>query len=150
MKVVVQRVKEASVTNNSINNHIGKGYCLLVGIGQDSTEQDADVIAKKIANARLFEDDNDKLNFNIQQINGEILSVSQFTLYADVKKGNRPGFSNSKNPDEAMKIYEYFNESLRSYGLIVKTGEFGTHMNVDINNDGPVTIIYESQDGKIQ
>ncbi|HHC9656248.1 TPA: D-aminoacyl-tRNA deacylase [Staphylococcus aureus] len=150
MKVVVQRVKEASVTNDTLNNQIKKGYCLLVGIGQDSTEQDADVIAKKIANARLFEDDNDKLNFNIQQMNGEILSVSQFTLYADVKKGNRPGFSNSKNPDQAVKIYEYFNDALRAYGLTVKTGEFGTHMNVNINNDGPVTIIYESQDGKIQ
>ena len=140
MKVVVQRVKEASVTNDTLNNQIKKGYCLLVGIGQDSTEQDADVIAKKIANARLFEDDNNKLNFNIQQ----------FTLYADVKKGNRPGFSNSKNPDQAVKIYEYFNDALRAYGLTVKTGEFGTHMNVNINNDGPVTIIYESQDGKIQ
>lgn len=86
MKVVVQRVKEASVTNDTLNNQIKKGCCLLVGIGQNSTEQDADVIAKKIANARLFEDDNNKLNFNIQQMNGEILSVSQFTLYADVKK----------------------------------------------------------------
>ncbi len=86
MKVVVQRVKEASVTNDTLNNQIKKGYCLLVGIGQTLTEQDADVIAKKIANARLFEDDNNKLNFNIQQMNGEILSVSQFTLYADVKK----------------------------------------------------------------
>lgn len=143
MKVVVQRVKEASVTNDTLNNQIKKGYCLLVGIGQNSTEQDADVIAKK-------EDDNNKLNFNIQQMNGEILSVSQFTLYADVKKGNRPGFSNSKNPDQAVKIYEYFNDALRAYGLTVKTGEFGTHMNVSINNDGPVTIIYESQDGKIQ
>ncbi|HCZ4119475.1 TPA: D-aminoacyl-tRNA deacylase [Staphylococcus aureus] len=150
MKVVVQRVKEASVTNDTLNNQIKKGYCLLVGIGQNSTEQDADVIAKKIANARLFEDDNNKLNFNIQQMNGEILSVSQFTLYADVKKGNRPDFSNSKNPDQAVKIYEYFNDALRAYGLTVKTGEFGTHMNVSINNDGPVTIIYESQDGKIQ
>ncbi len=109
MKVVVQRVKEASVTNDTLNNQIKKGYCLLVGIGQDSTEQDA-----------------------------------------DVKKGNRPGFSNSKNPDQAVKIYEYFNDALRAYGLTVKTGEFGTHMNVNINNDGPVTIIYESQDGKIQ
>ncbi|HGZ7960861.1 TPA: D-aminoacyl-tRNA deacylase [Staphylococcus aureus] len=105
MKVVVQRVKEASVTNDTLNNQIKKGYCLLVGIGQNSTEQDADVIAKKIANARLF---------------------------------------------EAVKIYEYFNDALRAYGLTVKTGEFGTHMNVSINNDGPVTIIYESQDGKIQ
>lgn len=150
MKVVVQRVKSASVTNDTINNHINKGYCLLVGVGQDSTKQDAEVLAKKIANARLFEDTDDKLNFNIQQIEGEILSVSQFTLYADVKKGNRPGFSNSKNPKEANELYEYFNDCLQAYGIEVKTGEFGTHMNLEINNDGPVTIIYESQDGKIQ
>lgn len=150
MKVVVQRVKEASVTNDTLNNQIKKGYCLLVGIGQNSTEQDADVIAKKIANARLFEDDNNKLNFNIQQMNGEILSVSQFTLYADVKKVTVQVSQILKILIEAVKIYEYFNDALRAYGLTVKTGEFGTHMNVSINNDGPVTIIYESQDGKIQ
>ena len=147
MKIIVQRVKHARVTNNAIDNEIEKGYCLLVGVGKDSTEEDAKVIAKKIANARLFE--NDKLNLNIQQVEGEILSVSQFTLYADVKKGNRPGFSNSKSPDEAKQLYEKLNEELESYGLTVKTGEFGTHMNVEINNDGPVTIIYEAQDGKI-
>lgn len=150
MKIVVQRVKEATVTNEkALNNHIGKGYCLLVGVGQSSTEADVDVLAKKIAQARLFEDENDKLNYNIQQIEGEILSISQFTLYADVKKGNRPGFSKSMSPQEANELYEKFNEALRSYGITVKTGEFGTHMNVNIQNDGPVTIIYESQDGKV-
>ena len=149
MRVVVQRVSEASVSNDNIHNSIKKGYCLLVGVGKSSTEADVQAVAKKIANARLFEDENDKLNFNIQQIKGEILSISQFTLYADVKKGNRPGFSNSKSPDEANELYESFNEALRSYGLNVKTGEFGTHMNVEIYNDGPVTIIYESQDGKV-
>ncbi|MCT1926916.1 D-aminoacyl-tRNA deacylase [Staphylococcus pasteuri] len=149
MRVVVQRVSEASVSNDNIHNSIKKGYCLLVGVGKSSTEVDVQAVAKKIANARLFEDENDKLNFNIQQIEGEILCISQFTLYADVKKGNRPGFSNSKSPDEANELYESFNEALRSYGLNVKTGEFGTHMNVEIHNDGPVTIIYESQDGKV-
>ncbi len=149
MRVVVQRVSEASVSNDNIHNSIKKGYCLLVGVGKSSTEADVQAVAKKIANARLFEDENDKLNFNIQQIEGEILSISQFTLYADVKKGNRPGFSNSKSPDEANELYESFNEALRSYGLNVRTGEFGTHMNVEIHNDGPVTIIYESRDGKV-
>ncbi|WP_176719376.1 D-aminoacyl-tRNA deacylase, partial [Staphylococcus aureus] len=96
----------------------------------------------KIANARLFEDDNNKLNFNIQQMNGEILSVSQFTLYADVKKGTRPGFSNSKNPDQAVKIYEYFNDAFRAYGLTEESGEYGSHRTVSIIN--------ERQDGKIQ
>ena len=149
MKIIVQRVKNARVTNDTIDNQINKGYCLLVGVGQSCTEEDVKVIARKIAHARLFEDENDKLNLNIQQVDGQILSVSQFTLYADVKKGNRPGFSNSKSPEEAKQLYERFNEELESYGLTVKTGEFGTHMNVEINNDGPVTIIYESQDGKI-
>lgn len=149
MKIIVQRVKHARVINDSIDNEIERGFCLLVGVGKDSTEEDIKIVAKKIANARLFEDENDKLNLNIQQVNGQILSVSQFTLYADVKKGNRPGFSNSKSPEEAKQLYERFNEELESYGLTVKTGEFGTHMNVEINNYGPVTIIYESQDGKI-
>ncbi|MDM7881858.1 D-aminoacyl-tRNA deacylase [Staphylococcus borealis] len=149
MRVVVQRVKRAAVTNDSIHNEIGKGYCLLVGIGKETTEADIEAIAKKIINARLFEDDNGKLNLNIQQVDGQILSISQFTLYADVRKGNRPGFSNSKNPKEANELYEKFNTALRSYDVEVQTGEFGTDMEVEIINDGPVTIIYESQDGKI-
>ena len=88
MRIVLQRVKKASVTNEEINNQIEQGYCLLVGVGQHSTQQDADALAKKIANARLFEDENGKLNLNISQVDGEILSISQFTLYADVRKGN--------------------------------------------------------------
>lgn len=149
MRVVVQRVKQASVTNETLNNQIGKGLCLLVGVGKDSTEADVQAVAKKIANARIFEDEEGKMNLNVQQIRGEILSISQFTLYADVKKGNRPGFSNSKSPDEANRLYEALNDTLRTYDLEVKTGEFGTDMLVDIANDGPVTIIYESQDGKV-
>ncbi|MDK7927308.1 MAG: D-aminoacyl-tRNA deacylase [Staphylococcus simulans] len=149
MRVVVQRVKQASVTNETLNNQIGKGLCLLVGVGKDSTEADVQAVAKKIANARIFEDEEGKMNLNVQQIGGEILSISQFTLYADVKKGNRPGFSNSKSPDEANRLYEALNDALRTYDLEVKTGEFGTDMLVDIANDGPVTIIYESQDGKV-
>ena len=101
MTVMVQRVKHARVINDSIDNEIERGFCLLVVVGKDSTEEDIKIVAKKIANARLFEDENDKLNLNIQQVDGQILSVSQFTLYADVKKGNRPGFSNSKSHEEA-------------------------------------------------
>ncbi|MCU5746044.1 D-aminoacyl-tRNA deacylase [Staphylococcus sp. SQ8-PEA] len=149
MKVVVQRVKEARVTNHTIDNHINRGYCLLVGVGKDSTERDVEAIAKKIVNARLFEDENSKLNLNIQQVAGQILSVSQFTLYADVKKGNRPGFSNSMPPDRAEALYNQFNDTLETYGIDVLTGEFGSDMTVDITNDGPVTLIYESQDGKM-
>ncbi|SQJ12089.1 D-tyrosyl-tRNA(Tyr) deacylase [Staphylococcus auricularis] len=118
-------------------------------MGQHSTQQDADALAKKIANARLFEDENGKLNLNISQVDGEILSISQFTLYADVRKGNRPGFTNAMDPEAANQLYEYFNDALRSYDLNVLPGQFGTDMLVDIENDGPVTIIYESQDGKV-
>lgn len=149
MKIVVQRVKRASVTNSSIHNEIDKGYCLLVGVGRESTEADVEAVAKKIVNARLFEDEAGKLNLNIQQVEGEILSISQFTLYADVKKGNRPGFTNSKNPEEAEILYDKFNEKLSDHNIEVKTGQFGTDMEVEIINDGPVTIIYESQDGKV-
>ncbi|WP_436854046.1 D-aminoacyl-tRNA deacylase [Staphylococcus caeli] len=149
MRIVVQRVKQASVTNEAIAHHINKGYCLLVGVGKTSTEADVVALAKKIVNARLFEDDDGKLNLNIQQVEGQILSISQFTLYADVRKGNRPGFTQSMAPDQANELYELFNDALRSYGIEVQTGEFGTDMLVDIANDGPVTIIYESQDGKI-
>ena len=149
MRIVVQRVKEASVSNDSIENKTNKGYCLLVGVGKTSTEADIATLAKKILNARLFEDEDGKLNLNLQQIGGEILSISQFTLYADVRKGNRPGFTQSMPPERANELYEKLNETLRSYGINVLTGEFGTDMLVNIANDGPVTIIYESQDGKI-
>ncbi|MBM2658437.1 D-aminoacyl-tRNA deacylase [Staphylococcus pseudoxylosus] len=149
MRIVVQRVKEASVSNDSIENKINKGYCLLVGVGKTSTEADIATLAKKILNARLFEDEDGKLNLNLQQIGGEILSISQFTLYADVRKGNRPGFTQSMPPERANELYEKLNATLHSYGINVLTGEFGTDMLVNIANDGPVTIIYESQDGKI-
>lgn len=149
MKIVVQRVKEASVSNENIENKIKKGYCLFVGVSKTSTEADILTLAKKIVNARLFEDNDGKLNLNIQQVEGEILSISQFTLYADVRKGNRPGFSYSMPPEQANEYYEMFNDALRSYGINVLTGEFGTDMLVNIANDGPVTVIYESQDGKI-
>lgn len=149
MKIVVQRVSEASVKNSQIHNEIGRGYCLLVGVGESSTQADADALAKKIAQARLFEDESGKMNLNVQQINGAILSISQFTLYADVKKGNRPGFSKAKHPTEAEALYDYFNACLKAHVTTVKTGAFGTDMKVNIHNDGPVTLIYEAKDGKV-
>lgn len=149
MKIVVQRVKSAGVRNENIHHNIGKGYCLLVGVGEHTTKSDAEVLARKIVNARLFEDEAGKLNLNVQQVYGEILSISQFTLLADVKKGNRPSFTKAKAPEEANEIYEAFNQYLESFGIKVVTGEFGTDMTVDIQNDGPVTIIYESENGKI-
>lgn len=150
MKVVLQKVSQAKVTSENIQNEINQGYLLLVGVGESSTYSDAEVLAKKIAKTRIFEDENGKMNLDIHQVNGEILSISQFTIYASVKKGNRPGFSNAKRPDEALKIYAYFNEQLESYNINVKTGEFGAHMDVSLTNDGPITIIFESKEGNIQ
>ncbi len=144
MKVVLQKVKKASVSvDNKIVGEIDKGYCLLVGVHKDSTNKDAKYLAKKIAEARLFEDEEDKLNLGIKDVGGSILSVSQFTLYADTKKGKRPSFTSAARPEFANSLYEEFNEYLRGEGIKVETGIFQTMMEVNIVNDGPVTIIYE-------
>ena len=144
MKVVLQKVKKASVSvEGKIVGEIDKGYCLLVGVHKESTEVDAKYLAKKIVEARLFEDENEKLNLGLKDVNGSILSVSQFTLYADTKKGKRPSFTNAASAEEANELYNKFNEYLREEGIKVETGIFQTMMEVNIINDGPVTIIYE-------
>ena len=144
MKIVLQKVKKASVSvDNKIVGIIDKGYCLLVGVHKESTEEDAKYLAKKIVEARLFEDENEKLNLGLKDVNGSILSVSQFTLYADTKKGKRPSFTNAASAEEANELYNKFNEYLREEGIKVETGIFQTMMEVNIINDGPVTIIYE-------
>ena len=144
MKVILQRVKKASVNvDGKIVGEIDKGYCLLVGVHKESTEADAKYLAKKIVEARLFEDENEKLNLGLKDVNGSILSVSQFTLYADTKKGKRPSFTNAASAEEANELYNKFNEYLRVEGIKVETGIFQTMMEVNIINDGPVTIIYE-------
>lgn len=144
MKVVLQKVKKASVSvDNKIVGEIDKGYCLLVGVHKDSTSKDAKYLAKKIAEARLFEDENGKLNLGLKDVGGSILSVSQFTLYADTKKGKRPSFTSAARSEDANRLYEEFNEHLREEGIKVETGIFQTMMKVNIVNDGPVTIIYE-------
>ena len=144
MKIVLQKVKKASVSvDNKIVGNIDKGYCLLVGVHKESTEEDARYLAKKIAQARLFEDENDKLNLSLKDVGGSILSVSQFTLYADTKKGNRPSFTSAAGAEKANELYEKFNEYLREEGVKVETGIFQTMMEVNIVNDGPVTIVYE-------
>ena len=144
MKIVLQKVKKASVSvNNKIVGNIDKGYCLLVGVHKESTEEDARYLAKKIAQARLFEDENDKINLSLKDVGGSILSVSQFTLYADTKKGNRPSFTSAAGAEKANELYEKFNEYLREEGVKVETGIFQTMMEVNIVNDGPVTIVYE-------
>ena len=144
MKVILQKVKKASVSvDEKVVGEIDKGYCLLVGVHKESTEADAKYLAKKIVEARLFEDENEKLNLGLKDVNGSILSVSQFTLYADTKKGKRPSFTNAASAEEANELYNKFNEYLREEGIKVETGIFQTMMEVNIINDGPVTIIYE-------
>ena len=144
MKIVLQKVKKASVSvDNKIVGSIDKGYCLLVGVHKESTEEDAKYLAKKISQARLFEDENDKINLSLKDVGGSILSVSQFTLYADTKKGNRPSFTSAAGSEKANELYEKFNEYLREEGVKVETGIFQTMMQVNIVNDGPVTIVYE-------
>ena len=144
MKVILQKVKKASVSvDGKIVGEVDKGYCLLVGVHKESTEADAKYLAKKIVEARLFEDENEKLNLGLKDVNGSILSVSQFTLYADTKKGKRPSFTHAASAEEANELYNKFNEYLREEGIKVETGIFQTMMEVNIINDGPVTIIYE-------
>ena len=144
MKIILQKVKKASVSvDNKVVGSIDKGYCLLVGVHKESIEGDAKYLAKKIAQARLFEDENDKLNLSLKDVGGSILSVSQFTLYADTKKGNRPSFTNAAGAEKANELYEKFNKFLREEGVTVETGIFQTMMEVNIVNDGPVTIVYE-------
>ena len=144
MKIILQKVKKASVSvDNKVVGSIDKGYCLLVGVHKESTEEDAKYLAKKVAQARLFEDENNKINLSLKDVGGSILSVSQFTLYADTKKGNRPSFTSAAGAEKANELYEKFNEFLREEGVTVETGIFQTMMEVNIVNDGPITIVYE-------
>ena len=145
MKVVVQRAKSAQVVvEQKIVGQIEKGLMLLVGITHDDTHEDVLYCAKKIANMRIFEDQDGKLNLSIKEIGGEVLSVSQFTLYAQTKKGNRPSFVEAAGKETAQPLYEAFNEALREEGLKVETGIFGAMMDVTFTNEGPITIIVES------
>ena len=147
MKVVLQRSREASVTvDGQVTGAIDKGYVLLVGITAEDTEEDIAYAARKIAEMRLFEDAEGKMNLSIDDVGGSILSVSQFTLYADTKKGKRPSFTQAARPEIAKPLWEQFNEALRSHGLQVETGIFGAMMDVALVNDGPVTIIVESKE----
>ena len=144
MKVVLQRVQRASVTIAQKRvAQIKNGALLLVGFGQNDDEQTVDYLARKISKSRIFSDQNGKINLAINDVQGQILSVSQFTLYADTAKGNRPSFVDALNPQQAQKLYELFNEKLRASGCDVQTGVFGADMQVELVNDGPLTIIYE-------
>jgi D-tyrosyl-tRNA(Tyr) deacylase len=146
MRVVVQRTKEASVTvNNEIVGQIPFGFMLLVGVTHEDTEADAVYLAEKIVNLRVFEDETEKMNHSLLDVKGQVLSVSQFTLYGDCRKGRRPNFMEAAKPDHAKHIYDVFNEELRKRGVHVETGEFGAMMEVRLLNDGPVTLIVESK-----
>lgn len=146
MRVILQRSKQASVTVDGERvGAIDSGFVLLVGITHGDTEQDAAYVAKKIAGLRLFEDGAGKMNLSIEEAGGSILSISQFTLYGDVRKGRRPSFTEAARPEAAEPLWLKFNEELRACGLIVETGVFGAMMDVELINDGPVTMIVESK-----
>ena len=145
MKVVIQRSKESSVSiNGEFYNKINKGFVILVGFIDGDTEEDIDYIIKKIIGLRIFDDENGVMNKNIIDVQGEILSISQFTLYADTKKGNRPSYSKAMTGSLATEMYDLFNRKLNEF-VSVKTGIFGSDMLVSIKNDGPVTIIIDSK-----
>ena len=144
MRVVVQRVLSASCTiDGKLYSKIEKGYLLLVGFTHSDSIKEVKYLAKKIANLRVFEDENGKMNLSLKTVDGKILSISQFTLYADTKDGNRPAFINAMKPKEASELYDMFNEELRGYDIEVLTGVFGADMKINLVNDGPVTIIYD-------
>ncbi len=146
MKVVLQRSKTASVTvDGTVTGAIDSGYVLLVGITHEDTQEDVAYLAKKVANLRLWEDADGKMNHSILEQGGAILSVSQFTLYGEAKKGNRPSFTSAARPEVAEPLWEAFNQALREHGLHVETGIFGAMMDVALINDGPVTILLESK-----
>lgn len=147
MRVVLQRVSQASVTiDQTIVGKINQGFLLLVGICDDDTEADLDYLVKKISQLRVFEDPDGKMNLALAQVDGAILSVSQFTLFASTKKGNRPSFTAAGKPDYAKRLYEQFNQKLAVTGIRVATGEFGADMQVALVNDGPVTILFDTKE----
>nr|WP_251130410.1 D-aminoacyl-tRNA deacylase [Exiguobacterium sp. s16] len=141
---MLQRVKQASVTVDAETvGQIEAGYLLLVGVTHEDTETEVNWLADKVAGLRVFEDADEKMNLSIQDVNGKVLSVSQFTLYGDTQKGRRPAFTQAAKPDIAERLYEKFNDRLRTHGLVVETGQFGAMMDVALVNDGPVTLMLE-------
>ncbi|WP_227940170.1 D-aminoacyl-tRNA deacylase [Alkalihalobacillus deserti] len=146
MRVVLQRSKRSSVTvDNEIVGQIEFGLTLLVGVTHEDTLEDVNYVAEKIVNLRIFEDENGKMNHSLVDVKGEILSISQFTLYGDSKKGRRPNFMAAAKPELAEDLYNQFNGALRSKDIKVQTGVFGAMMDVSISNDGPVTLIIDSK-----
>ena len=146
MKLVIQRVKHASVTvEGNVTGKIGKGFLVFIGIADSDTKEIADQYVKKLLNLRIFEDENGKTNLSLKDVNGELLLISQFTLYADCRKGNRPSFINAGAPDMATALYEYMIEACRKEIPVVQTGIFGADMQVELLNDGPFTVVLDDR-----
>lgn len=144
MKVVIQRVKCAQVeVDKKIVGKINEGFLILLGIAPDDTKEKVDNMVNKITKLRIFEDENEKMNLSIKDVNGSLLIVSQFTLYADTSSGNRPSFTNAAKPEFADKLYQSFKQKCKKCGLEVQSGIFGANMKVELVNDGPVTILME-------
>lgn len=147
MRFVIQRVNQASVTvNQEVIGAIQKGYLIFIGISQTDTMEIADKMLKKALNLRIFSDENGKINRSLADVSGELLFVSQFTLYADCRKGNRPSFFDAGKPEEAEKLYEYLIAKAKESGYTVASGEFGADMKVSLENDGPFTIVLDSEE----
>jgi D-tyrosyl-tRNA(Tyr) deacylase len=148
MRAVVQRVSRASVTvDGQIVGRIDRGLLVLLGVAHPDNEAAADYLAEKIAGLRIFEDDAGKMNLSVAEVGGSILAISQFTLYGDVRRGKRPSFDDAARPEQARKLYEYFVERIRALGLRCETGRFQEMMQVELVNDGPVTILLDSDKG---
>lgn len=146
MRAVIQRVTKASVrVDEEITGEIRKGFVVLLGVEDADTEEDVEYLARKIANMRIFEDDKGKMNRSLKDVDGAVLSISQFTLHADTKKGNRPSFTDAAGPKKAEKLYNQFNDKLKKLEIPVETGRFGAHMEVSLVNDGPVTISMDTK-----
>lgn len=147
MRAVVTRVRNASVTiDGRVNGEIGQGFLVLLGVGPQDTEAQAEKMADKVCGLRVFEDEAGKMNRNLEAVGGELLVVSQFTLYADCRKGNRPSFIKAGPPDMADRLYQYVLEKCRGYAGKVESGSFGAHMEVKLVNDGPFTVVLDSDE----
>lgn len=151
MKLVIQRVKQAQVeVDQKIVGKIKEGFLVLLGIEERDTKEDVNILVKKVTQLRIFEDENEKMNLSLKDVQGELLIISQFTLYANCKNGNRPSFTEAAKPDVAIPLYEYFIQQCKEQVSNVQTGIFGAHMEVSLLNNGPVTILMESKNGKLQ
>ena len=147
MKFVIQRVRHGSVTvDDSVIGKIGKGFLVLIGVCEEDNREIADKMIKKLIGLRIFEDENGKTNLDLKAVNGELLLISQFTLYADCKKGNRPSFIKAGKPEKASELYEYIIEECKKQISVVERGEFGADMKVELLNDGPFTIVLDSRE----